>query len=75
MANDSERMYYFCLSEKEVATLRRILENVGGSPINSARKHADTIFDYVCQTGVHSTNNSFTTNSRSLMFKDDPSSV
>jgi hypothetical protein len=43
----SKPVYTLTLSEEELKTLQLVLQKVGGCPLTSPRKYADTIYDAI----------------------------
>ena len=45
--------YMLEMSEVEARTLLCILGKIGGHPVNSARKHTESMFDELINSGLH----------------------
>jgi DNA-binding protein Fis len=67
IAKKIETVYELTLSEVEAATLRAVLNNCGGSPTHSGRKHTDAINRALRLAGVEPAS---ATPGGSLMFRE-----
>jgi len=47
------KVYHASLSEEEVVTLKTVLGLVAGSPVNSIRKHVDSMLKALSSVNMH----------------------